>query len=45
MSEDELGNLYDGNAIIDNEIAKLERKIQAQKDIRNEIVGMTQKGM
>ena len=38
-------NLYDGNAIIDNEIAKLERKIQAQKDIRNEIVGMTQKGM
>ena len=38
-------NLYDGNTIIDREIAKLERKIQAQEDIRNEIMGMAQKGI
>jgi len=37
--------LTDGNTVIDKEIASLERKIQIQKDIKNEIVGMTQKGM
>ena len=37
--------LKDGNTVIDKEIASLERKIQIQKDIRNEIIGMTQKGI
>ena len=37
--------LTDGNTVIDKEIASLERKIQTQKNIKNESIGMTQEGM
>lgn len=37
--------LTDGNTVIDKEIASLERKIQTQKNIKNEIIGMTQRGI